>query len=89
MTRPHLLLNVSALALLAGCAVVQWSNADQTEDGYGSPGTTHDIVANDGSFDSGNLAPGGSFQTTLSGEGTHPYHCSIHPTMTGEVRVTP
>lgn len=68
--------------------VVKWVNNDQTSSVYGSGGTTHNITADDGSFTSGNLAPGATFQTTLAA-GTYAYHCSIHPTMKGTVTVTP
>ena len=47
------------------------------------------ITADDGSFSSGNLAPGATFQTTLSAQGSYPYHCAIHPTMRGTVSVGP
>jgi plastocyanin len=47
--------------------------------------TTHRIVANDGSFDSGNIAAGASSAAmTVSTDGVN-YHCSIHPTMIGAV----
>ena len=41
---------------------------------------THRIVANDGSFDLGDLAPGATSMTMQApAEGLN-YHCSIHPT---------
>jgi len=43
------------------------------------------IVANDGSFDTGNLAPGAtSTAVTLPASGAR-YHCTLHPTMVGAV----
>ena len=48
-------------------------------------GETHRIVANDGSFDTGDLAPGETssmVQITASGLN---YHCEIHPTMVGGI----
>jgi plastocyanin len=50
-----------------------------------SDGVTHRIVANDGSFDTGNIASGAtSGAVTLSTNGTN-YHCSIHPSMIGAI----
>lgn len=48
-------------------------------------GTTHHIVANDGSFDTGNINAGASSNAImLSTNGTN-YHCTIHPTMVGSI----
>jgi plastocyanin len=74
---------------LATSHVVQWTNNDQQEGSYGTTGTTHNITSNDGSFTAGSVAPGNSVQATFSAPGTYSYHCSIHPTMVGEVSVTP
>ena len=42
----------------------------------------------DGRFDSGQVAPGGTFERTFDQAGTYPYFCTLHPaTMRGEVRV--
>jgi len=54
---------------------VAWSNADHM---------THRIVANDGSFDTGDIAPGAS--ATVSVAAPTAYHCMIHPTMVGTIR---
>jgi plastocyanin len=45
---------------------------------------THQVVASDGSFDSGALAPGDSYFVTM---GTSPitYVCDIHASMTGSI----
>jgi plastocyanin len=55
---------------------VAWRNDDNV---------VHRIVANDGSFDTGNIAPGATtaFQR-LATDGTN-YHCSLHPTMIGAI----
>lgn len=74
---------------LAQGGVVQWFNDDQTASAYSTNGVTHNITADDGSFTSGNLNAGTTFQTTFSTEGSFGYHCSIHPTMKGTVTVTP
>jgi plastocyanin len=53
-----------------------WSNADSV---------THRIVANDNSFDTGDIAPGAkSAAMAVGADGVH-YHCSIHPSMIGAV----
>jgi plastocyanin len=45
----------------------------------------HRVVLNDGSVDSGNIAPGAtSAPIVMPGGGTN-YHCSIHPDMIGAV----
>ena len=58
---------------------VKWSNGD---------GVTHTVTADDGAFDSGNLAGGKSFSFAFDQAGTFAYHCKIHRTMTGTVVVT-
>jgi plastocyanin len=55
--------------------VVVWHNIDTV---------THRVVLNDGTLDTGNLAPGAFSQSmTLTVPG--PYHCSIHPEMVGTI----
>ena len=51
--------------------MVLWRNDD---------GDTHRIVANDGSFDTGDLAPRATSTMVQMPEGGLNYHCSIHPT---------
>lgn len=38
-------------------------------------------------WDSGNIAPGGSFSRTFTASGRYEYRCSYHPGMTGTVVV--
>jgi len=46
---------------------------------------THRVVLNDGSVDTGNIAPGAtSPAVAMPSAGTH-YHCSIHPGMIGSL----
>jgi plastocyanin len=58
---------------------VTWRNDDNE---------VHRIVANDNSFDTGNIAPGAtSSAVTLPANGVR-YHCTLHPTMVGAVNDT-
>ena len=59
----------------AGQKVV-WHNVDNI---------THDVVLNDRSVDTGNLAPGASSQPMTIGGSGGQYHCSIHPVMIGSI----
>lgn len=58
--------------------VVTWKNNDTT---------SHDTTADGGAWNSGAIAPGGSFSATLQTAGTFIYHCTIHPGMVGTVTV--
>ena len=61
--------------LPAGQTIV-WHNVDTI---------VHRVVLNDGSVDTGNLAPGASSAPmALAAAGTQ-YHCSIHPEMVGSI----
>ena len=57
---------------------IEWKNQDIF---------THTVTANDGSFDSGSIAPGHSWQTTISDTGNVAYHCGPHPNMKAELVV--
>jgi plastocyanin len=57
---------------------VTWTNNDTT---------THTSTGNDGSWNSGAIAPGASFSRTFPSAGSFPYHCTIHPGMVGTVTV--
>ena len=61
--------------LPAGQTVV-WRNIDRV---------THRVVLNNGSVDTGDLAPGASSQPMSINLGGGPYHCSIHPSMVGTI----
>lgn len=50
-------------------------------------GVTHTVTADGGLFDSGDLAPGQSYQFTFTRAGSFAYHCQIHPSMRGTVSV--
>ena len=57
---------------------VTWTNNDSA---------THTSTGNSGTWDSGPIAPGGTFSRTFSSAGTFPYHCTLHPGMVGTVTV--
>src|SRR5205807_1256027 len=59
-------------------ATVKWTNDD---------GVTHTITADDGSFDSGPTGPHGTFTQTFSQAGTFTYHCTIHTSIHGTIKV--
>lgn len=50
---------------------VAWRNDDDV---------THRIVANDGTFDTGDIIPGSTSMSIRPPNGGTNYHCSIHPT---------
>jgi plastocyanin len=59
-------------------AKVTWINGDKV---------AHTVTADNTSFASHDLHPGGSFSFTFTRPGTYAYHCSIHPFMHGSVVV--
>lgn len=58
--------------------IVRWFNDDTA---------AHTVSASDGTWDSGNLPPGASFERRFEAQGTYPYVCLYHPGMTGTVLV--
>lgn len=62
----------------------------QTVAWHNAAGITHTATANGGAFNTGNIGSGKtSGVITMSTAGSFPYHCSIHPTMTGTLVVKP
>jgi plastocyanin len=59
---------------------VSWVNGDQLQ---------HSVSADDGSFDSGLIDAGKSFERVFDRPGTYAYHCTPHPFMHGRVIVEP
>lgn len=57
---------------------VTWINSDSV---------SHTSTSDIGAWDSGLIRPGGQFTFTLATPGTFPYHCVIHPGMTGSITV--
>jgi plastocyanin len=78
--------NIAGLAFApASVTVSQGSTVTWTNNDAGIP---HTVSADGGTFDSGNLTTGQTFSQTFSTAGSFPYHCNIHPQMTGTVTVT-
>lgn len=61
---------------------VSWRNQDSA---------THTATADTGpAFDTGNIAPGAtSAPIAMNTAGSYPYHCALHPAMTGTLVVRP
>jgi plastocyanin len=78
VTIKNMAFNPSSLSVTAG-STVTWMNSDTT---------IHTVTADDGSFNSGNIAIGATYSRVFSTAGTFSYHCTIHPEMTGKVVVT-
>jgi plastocyanin len=57
---------------------VEWTNVSERR---------HTVTADDDSFDSGDVFGGDHFDATFDAVGGHPYHCTVHPGMRGEVDV--
>jgi len=67
----------STLTIAAG-ETVRWFNDDALP---------HTASATDGTWDSGNLAPGQAFERRFDAPGSYPYLCRYHPGMTGTIEV--
>ncbi len=70
--------NPSTLNVKVGTTVT-WVNKDSV---------THDVVSDTGLFNSGTLTNGMSYNYTFNQTGSYPYHCTIHPSMTGTIVVS-
>lgn len=67
----------STVTIAAG-VTVRWFNDDALP---------HTVSAIDGSWDSGNLAPGQAFERRFDAAGGGPYLCYYHPGMSGTIEV--
>jgi plastocyanin len=47
----------------------------------------HTVTSNTGLFDSGSISTNATFTCLFITPGSYPYHCSIHPSMSGTVIV--
>ncbi len=59
--------------------VIAWANSDAAP---------HTATMDDESCATGNIPTDGTGALVFNAAGTYPYHCAIHPTMTGSVVVT-
>lgn len=78
VTMQNLAFNPATLNVQVGTTVT-WINKDSA---------THQVVSDTGLFDSGNLTNGMSYNYTFNQTGSYPYHCAVHPSMTGTIVVT-
>lgn len=82
----------STTIAIVGIAGAQSFNPDPANIANGSTfafknsdGVMHRIVFDDGTIDSGNLAPGASSGVMTLRSNTARYHCTIHPSMVGSI----
>jgi plastocyanin len=68
--------NPENVTIMQGGTVL-WTNKDSG---------THTVTADNGSFDSGDIQPGGSFSLSFTTIGPHDYHCRYHPEQRGVVK---
>ncbi len=68
----------NAITIKAGESVM-WMNGDEL---------AHTVTADNGSFDSGFIDPGGSYTYTFTTAGAFTFHCTPHPWMKGTVVVS-
>ena len=59
---------------------VKWTNQDSA---------THNVIAADNSFKSGDLEQGDSFSFTFNTAGTYAYRCGFHASMKATITVVP
>ena len=64
---------------IAGGDTVTWKNVDTVN---------HQVVANNGAFASGQIAPSRIYAKRIDTPGTYNYHDALHPTLKGTVKVT-
>ena len=67
----------ASITVSAG-TMITWQNND---------GVNHTSTSDNGVWDTGTVAPGQSKTTVFNTKGTFPYHCNVHPMMTGTVIV--
>jgi plastocyanin len=64
---------------IPGGDTVTWKNVDTVN---------HQVVANNGAFASGQIAPNRIYAKRIDTPGTYNYHDALHPTLKGTVKVT-
>ena len=73
----------------ANAGKVTWVNGDFTSTYSGTTGTSHHLVSDTGLWDSGVMGAAKVFSYTFTAAGSYAYHCTIHPSMTGTITITP
>jgi plastocyanin len=63
---------------VAANTTIKWTNKD---------GVAHTVTSTTGLFDSGTISANGTYTFTFAAAGTFPYYCTVHPSMTGTVKV--
>jgi plastocyanin len=58
---------------------IGWTNADSAP---------HTATTDDGGCDTGNIAQNATAGLVFDAAGTFPYHCNVHPNMTGTITIT-
>jgi plastocyanin len=58
---------------------IGWTNADAAP---------HTATPDDGACDTGNISQDASAGLVFDAAGTYPYHCNVHPNMTGTITIT-
>ena len=69
--------NPSVISVTAGTTIT-WTNKDAIG---------HTVTSDAGLFNSGTIITNGTFSYMFATAGTYSYHCAIHPSMTGTVKV--
>ena len=77
VTMKNMVFSNPNLQVSAGTQVT-WVNDDNMN---------HTVTADNNSFDSGIIQPGGTFTHTFTITGSYNYHCQLHTGMTGKVIV--
>ena len=57
---------------------ITWTNEDSV---------AHTVTLDNHACDTGNIGQGKSASLVFDAAGTYPYHCSIHPNMTGKITI--
>jgi plastocyanin len=57
---------------------ITWTNADSAD---------HTVTLDDGACDTGNIAQNASAGLVFDAAGSYPFHCKIHPNMTGTITI--
>jgi plastocyanin len=77
VTMKNIAFSPASVTVIVGDSVT-WTIADEV---------AHNVTANDGSFQTGNLKRGASGSHTFTKAGSFGYVCTIHPGMNGSVKV--